>query len=181
MNAAKIRELVVKALIVAKTDAGDRVYSPRDWSTRSEDYPSLLVQTPFDEKQSLGRNAPQFNSVATIRITGRVEAFDSETNDGAMQAEMALETLREQVERAVINSYDLTLAIQQFRHIRSAIQVDAGGDGHIGQLTYEIDAEYYQGPEDFYPVDGDPLDCMNVRIQMPDGTVPPGLNINLQE
>lgn len=181
MNAAKIRELVVNALIVAKTDAGDRVYSPRDWSTRSEDYPSLLVQTPFDEKQSLGRNAPQFNSVATIRITGRVEAFDGEANDGAMQAEAALETLREQVERAVVNSYDLTLAVQQFRHIRSAIQVDAAGDGHIGQLTYEIDVEYYQGPEDFYPVDGVPLQGVDVTIQQPDGTTRPGFNADLPQ
>lgn len=181
MNAAKIRELVVNALIVAKTDAGDRVYSPRDWSTRSEDYPSLLVQTPFDEKQSLGRNAPQFNSVATIRITARVEAFDGEANDGAMQAEAALETLREQVERAVVNSYDLTLAVQQFRHIRSAIQVDAAGDGHIGQLTYEIDVEYYQGPEDFYPVEGVPLHGIDVTIQQPDGTTRPGFNADLPQ
>lgn len=181
MNAATIRGLVVNALIAAKTDAGARVYSPRDWSTRSEDYPSLLVQTPFDEKHSLGPNAPQFNSVTTIRITGRVEAFDGETNDGVMQAEAALENLREQVERAVINSYDLTRSVQQFRHIRSAIQVDAGGDGHIGQLTYEIDAEYYQGPEDFFPIEGVPLHGVDVTIQQPDGTTQPGFNADLPQ
>lgn len=181
MNAATIRGLVVKALIAANTDAGARVYSPRDWATRSEDYPSLLVQTPFDEKRSLGRNAPQFESVATIRISGRVEAFDSETNDGATQAEVALENLREQIERAVINSYDLTRVVQQFRHIRSAIQVDAGGDGHIGQLTYEIDAEYYQGPEDFYPVEGVPLEGVDVTIQQPDGTTQPGFTAELPQ
>lgn len=181
MNAAIIRNLVVTALKVANTDAGDRVYSPRDWSTRSEDYPSLLVQTPFDEKHSLGRNAPQFTSVATVRITGRVEAVDTDTDDGAMLAEVALETLREQIERAVINSYDLGKVIQQYRQIRSAIDVSAGGESHIGQLTYEIDAEYYQGPEDFYPVDGTPLTGVDVTLQQPDGTTQPGASINLPQ
>lgn len=181
MNAAILRELVVKAITVAQTDAGERVYSPRDWPTTGEDYPCVLVQTPFDEKRSLGRNVPQFDSTATIRITGRVEAFDSETTDGAMLAEVAAENLREQIERAVINSYDLGLVVQQYKHIRSAIQVDAGGEGHIGQLTFEIDAEYYQGPEDFFPVEGVPLEGIDVSIKQPDGTTQPGFNADLQQ
>lgn len=181
MNAATIRNLVVTALKEARTDVGESVYSPRDWSTRSEDYPCLLVQTPFDEKHSMGRNVPQFTSVATIRITGRVEAFDSETEDGAIAAEVALENLREQVERAVINSYALGLVVQQYRQIRSAIQVDAGGLGHIGQLTYEIDAEYFQGPEDFYPVEGVPLQGVDLTIQQPDGTPQPGFSADLPQ
>ena len=181
MNAATIRTLVVAALKAAATDAGDRVYSPRDWATRSEDYPVLLVQTPFEEKQSLGRNAPQFNSVTTVRITGRLEEFDTATSDGAELAEMALETLREQVERAVINSYELTKVTQQYKHIRSAIQVAAEGDGHIAQLTYEIDVEYYQGPEDFYPVESVPLNGIDLQVGMPDGTTKPGFNADLQQ
>lgn len=181
MNAANIRQLVVDALMNT-TDAKDRVFSPRDLPTTRDMYPALLVQTPFDHKHSQGRNTPAFTSITTVRISGRVQEYDGETeNDGVMIAELALERLREQVERAVINSYELTRNIQQFREIRSAIDVSADAEAHLGQLTYEIDIEYYQGPEDFYPVDGDPLDGMNVRIQMPDGTVSPGLNINLQE
>jgi len=181
MNAATIRTLVVAALKAAATDAGDRVYSPRDWATRSEDYPVLLVQTPFDEKQSLGRNAPQFNAVTTVRITGRLEEFDSATSDGAELAELALETLREQVERAVINSYELTSVTQQYKHIRSAIQVDAGGDGHIAQLTYEIDVEYYQGPEDFYPIPTSPLETIGLRVSEADGTTQTGFDATLPQ
>lgn len=181
MNAATIRTLVVTALKAAQTDAGDRVYSPRDWPTFSPDYPVLLVQTPLDQKHSMGRNAPQFTSVTTVRITGRVEAFDGETNNGAVQAEAALETLREQIERAVINSYELTRQTQQYREIRSAIDVDASGEGHIGQLTYEIDVEYFQGPEDFYPVQTDELQGIDLRIQQPDGTTVPGFNADLTD
>ena len=70
MNAADIRGLVVAAL-KNNTDAGDRVYSPRDWPTMDEDFPVLLVQTPLDVKHSLGRNAPQFTTVTTVRITCR--------------------------------------------------------------------------------------------------------------
>jgi len=181
MNAATLRNLVVTALKVAGTDAGDRVYSPRDWSTRGEDYPVLMVQTPFEEKQSMGRNVPQFTTVTTIRVTGRLEAFDSETDDGAVMAEEGLEALRQQIEMAVINSYELTRSIQQFRHIRSAIDVDASGDGHIGQLTFEIDAEYYQGPEDFYPIQGVALQGVDLTIEQPDGTTQPGFNADLPQ
>lgn len=109
MNTAQVRQLVVAA-ILGKTDAENRVYSPRDWPTTEEMYPVILVQTPIEEKQSLGRNAPQFNTITTVRITGRLQELDCENeNDGANKAELALERLREQIERAVINSYDLIL------------------------------------------------------------------------
>ncbi|NIG74036.1 ATP-binding protein [Klebsiella sp. Ap-873] len=181
MNAANIRQLVVDAL-KGKTDAGEAVFSPRDIPTTRDMYPILLVQTPFDQKHSQGRNAPSFTTITTVRISGRVQEHDGEDDDnGAMFAELALEALREQVEKAVINSYALTRAVQQFREIRSTIDVNAQGEAHLGQLLYEIDIEYYQGPEDFYPIDATPLEGMNVRINMPDGTSLPGANINLQE
>lgn len=181
MNSAIIRKLTVAALKAGGTDAGDRVYTPRDWPTNSDDYPALLVQTPFDHKHSMGRNAPQFTSVTTVRITGRVEAFDTETASGALLAEEALERLREQVERAVINSYELTRQTQQYREIRSTIDVDAGGEGHIGQLLYEIDVEYFQGPDDFFPVESTPLEGIDLRIKEPDGATQPGFNADLSQ
>lgn len=180
MNPATIRSLVVDALTVAATDAADRVYSPRDWPTTSPDYPVLLVQTPFDHKHSMGRNAPQFTSVTTVRITGRVEAFDTETsNAGAMLAEAAAEELREQVDRAVINSYELTRQTQQYREVRSTIDVDSSGESHIGQLLYEIDVEYFQGPEDFFEIPTNTLEGIDLRIKQPDGTTQPGFNADL--
>ncbi|SUC47903.1 Uncharacterised protein [Providencia stuartii] len=128
-----------------------------DWSTVNADYPCIIVQTPFDQKKSLGRNVPQFNTITTVRVTGRLEEFDGDDLDGAMKAELALEALREEIERAVINSYELTRQIQQFIEIRSQIDISAGGEGHLAQLLMDLDIEYYQGPEEFYPIEADPL------------------------
>ncbi|HEN3669233.1 TPA: ATP-binding protein [Yersinia enterocolitica] len=181
MNTAQIRKLVVNA-IIGNTDAGNRVYSPRDWPTTEEMYPLILVQTLIEEKQSLGRNAPQFNTITTVRITGRLQELDGENeNDGANKAELALERLREQIERAVINSYDLTRQIQQFARVRSTVDLDSGGEGHMAQLLMELDIEYYQGPEDFYPIVGDPLLGIDITMSMPDGTTEPVVSIDLSE
>ncbi|VVY78183.1 Uncharacterised protein [Escherichia coli] len=51
----------------------------------------------------------------------------------------------------------------------------------MGQLLFEIDIEHYQGPEDFYPVQSVPLEGMDIAVDMPDGTVKPGISLNLQE
>ncbi|EPB0882559.1 ATP-binding protein [Yersinia enterocolitica] len=181
MNTAQVRQLVVAA-ILGKTDAENRVYSPRDWPTTEEMYPVILVQTPIEEKQSLGRNAPQFNTITTVRITGRLQELDGENeNDGANKAELALERLREQIERAVINSYDLTRQTQQFARVRSTIDLDSAGEGHLAQLLMELDIEYYQGPEDFYPIEADSLLGIDITMAMPDGTTEPLVSINLSE
>lgn len=178
MNAAQIRELVVNAL-KGKTAAENRVYSPMDWSTVNADYPCIIVQTPFDHKKSLGRNVPQFNTVTTVRVTGRLEEFDGDDLDGAMKAELALEALREEIERAVINSYELTRQIQQYLEIRSQIDISAGGEGHLAQLLMDLDIEYYQGPEELYPVDADPLTGIDINVQQPDGTPEHHIKIDL--
>ncbi len=103
-------------------------------------------------------------------MTGRLEEFDGGGLDGAMKAELALEALREEIERAVINSYELTRQIQQFIEIRSQIDISAGGEGHIAQLLMDLDIEYYQGPEEFYPIEAEPLTGIDINIQQPDGT-----------
>lgn len=181
MNAAGVRLLVISALL-GKTDAAQRVYSPRDWPTSEEMYPAILVQTPFDLKNSLGRNAPQFTTVTTVRITGRLQELDEVDQDnGAEKAEVALEQLRDQIERAVINSYDLTRQTQQFLQVRSTIDVNAGGEGHTAQLLMEMDIEYYQGPEDFYTIETTPLEGINVIIKEPDGTPEVSVTINLPQ
>lgn len=180
MNAAGIRDLVVSAL-AGKTDAEERVYSPRTWPTTESMYPVILVQTPIDVKNSLGRNVPQFNTVTTVRITGRLQELDEEAEDnGAIKAEIALERLREQIERAVINSYELTRKTQQYLQVRSTINVDASGEGHTAQLLMELDIEYYQGPEEFYEIEAEPLKGMDVTISMPDGTPEPLIKIDLE-
>ncbi|TPG62556.1 ATP-binding protein [Ewingella americana] len=181
MNAAALRQLVITAL-TGKTDAGEGVYSPRDWPTSEDMYPAILVQTPFDLKNSLGRNVPQFTTVTTVRVTGRLQELDEADQDnGAVKAQDSLEQLREQIERALINSYDLTRQIQQFLQIRSTVDISAAGEGHTAQLLMELDIEYYQGPEEFYPIETTPLEGVDITIIEPDGTPEVGVTIDLPQ
>jgi hypothetical protein len=181
MNPSGIRELV-KAALLNNTDAAEKVYSPRDWPTFSKNYPCLMVQQTLDIKESLGRNgAQQFTTVTTIRVTARVESIEDSSLSGALAAENALENLQDQIVRAVINSYDLTIQIQQIRNVRCIIDVNSNGDSHLGQLAYEFDIEYYQGPEDFYPVKSVPLEGIDTTLKMPDGTTEPTITINLPQ
>ncbi|ECY3258280.1 ATP-binding protein [Salmonella enterica subsp. enterica serovar Alachua] len=177
MNAAGIRDLAVAAL-KGKTDAGDRVFSPRDWPTFSGDYPAILIQTHADEKRSLGRNTPQFNTTTTLRITARLDAFDSEDEaNGATKAELALEKIEDQIVRALINSYELTRLTQQYSSVTSQVDVNSEGSGHIGQLLMLVAIEYFQGPADFYPVKINELQGIDVTVKMPDGNVQPEFSI----
>ncbi|EHJ8971176.1 ATP-binding protein [Salmonella enterica] len=178
MNTSDIREMVVAAL-KGKTRAQARVYSPRDWPTHEEMYPVILVQTPHEEKASLGNAAPEFTVTTTVQISVRVQQFDGEENDGAMQALAELEVMRTEVEKAVINSYDLTRKIQQYAAVRSTVGVDAGGEGHMAMLVMEMDIEHYQGPEDFYPTELAGFNEMDVTIAMPDGTTQPVVHASL--
>lgn len=177
MNSARLRELAVKALR-GNTLAEHRVYSPRDWATRSQDYPLILVQTVYEEKFSKGRNSPQFDTVTTLQIAVRLEELDGELDDdGAMKVQLNLERMKEEIERAVINSYEITRYTQQIKHVRSQINLNPEGEGHTGQLVIEMDVEYFQGPDDFYPIEGDELGELYLEIAMPDGTTRPGLDI----
>ena len=127
MNASAIRKMVVTALS-GHTDAGDHVYSPRDCAPRQRSVSGAAGSDPRSTTKGAGRNTPAFTTVTTVRITGRVQEYDGETDDdGAMRAEVALEDLREQVERAVINSYELTRKIQKYAEVRSTINVDGEG------------------------------------------------------
>lgn len=181
MNAKEVRDLAVLAL-KDNTDAGERVYSPRDWSTRSDLFPLIIIQTHSDDKKGIDKNVPKFNTTTTLRITARVESFDGVSNDdGAMEAEAKLEELQEQIEKSLINSYELTRRIQRYSSVSSRIDIDSTGEGHIGQLLMLVSVEYFQGPDDFYPVIADELKEVDINLVMPDGTTRPHVKINFED
>jgi predicted RNA binding protein with dsRBD fold (UPF0201 family) len=83
------------------------------------------------------------------------------------------------VERAVINSYELTRKIQKYAEVRSTINVDADGEAHLGQLLFEIDIEHYQGRK---ILSHQPASAGGVDITVKCRTARrPGISINLQE
>ncbi|WP_145587189.1 ATP-binding protein [Yersinia kristensenii] len=176
MNAAQIRQLAAAALI-GKTDAEGRIYSTDIWPITT--YPAILLQTPVEVKESIGRNAPQFKTMTTLRISGHIQL--SEADNRVTEAALALERLCEQIQLAVINSYELTRQIQQFAKVRTTMGIDSNSEPHFAQVTVELDLEYYQGPEDFFPLETLQLTGLDVTIDMPDGTTAPLVAITFPE
>ncbi|HGH0373922.1 TPA: ATP-binding protein [Yersinia enterocolitica] len=176
MNAAQIRQLAAVALM-GKTDAEGRVYSTDVWPVTL--YPAILLQTPMEVKESIGRNAPQFKTMTTLQISGHIQL--SEAENRVIEAASALERLCEQIQRAVINSYELTRQIQQFAKVRTTMGIDTSSEQHFAQVKVELDLEYYQGPEDFFPLETPQLEGIDVTMHMPDGTTEPLIAITFPE
>ncbi|PSH22267.1 ATP-binding protein [Yersinia pseudotuberculosis] len=183
MNAAQIRQLVAAALR-GKTDAEDRIYLTEAWPITT--YPAILLQTPLEVKESIGRNAPQFNTITTLRISGHIQL--SEGENPVTVAASALERLCEQIQRAVINSYELTRQIQQFAKVRTTMGIYTApsitatrSEPSLAEVKVELDLEYYQGPEDFFPLETTQLAGIDVTINMPDGAPEPLIAITLSE
>lgn len=176
MNAAQIRQLAAAALL-GKTDAEGRIYSTDVWPVTT--YPAILLQTPLEVKESIGRNVSQFNTMTTLRISGHIQL--SEAVNRVTEAAEALERLCEQIQRAVINSYELTRQIQQFAKVRTTMGIDTSSEQHFAEVKVELDLEYYQGPEDFFPVETTPLTGIDIAIDMPDGTTDRLIAITLSE
>jgi len=170
--------LTVDAL-KGKTSVMNNIFSPRDWPTWSGSYPLILVQTPSEEKTSLGKSAPEFNVVSTFQITARVQALATPRDGGGELVEARLIELRKQIERALINNYELTKAVQQFPFVRSQMSISDEGEYQIGELVMHIGMEFYQGPEDFYPVERFPINDVSLTIVEPIGTAGPSLDIKL--
>jgi len=160
---AELADLAAQAL-VGKTEAGANVFAPRDWPTWSGEYPVVMLHASSEEGTSLGRNAPQFDVTATIQITGRMQAPAQDSDAAASVLQVKLEVMREQIKMALINSPQIMSSLQQFPFFRSKIVTDPSGEEHLGELSMEIGMEFYQGPEDFYPIPTVPLETVNIHV-----------------
>lgn len=161
-----LQGLMVTALLGA-TGAGARVYAPRDWPTTADEMPILLVQSPSEHKQSLGRSgAPQFTVTATIRVVGRLTAKASAGDAGAAAALSAVGVLQRQIEIAVINNYDLERQIQQISSVAVTNSVTTDAELHIAELVMDFALEFYQGPEDFAPIAATPLEELAIYADL---------------
>jgi hypothetical protein len=169
--------LMVTALL-GKTGAANQVFLPRDWPDDLGVMPILRLTTPTERKQSLGRSgAQQFTVVATVRVLGRLTAPAQNGDAGAAAVLTALGVLQRQIEVAVINSYDLTLLIQQIAFVEATNRVTSEAKQHVGELVMDFGLEFYQGPEDFAQPTLSALEEMAVftdliNVYDPNGTYP---------
>ncbi|OOG61446.1 hypothetical protein B0E46_15835 [Rhodanobacter sp. B04] len=174
-TAATLRALAVTAL-TGTTDAAANVFSILDWPTWSGSYPVLYLQTPKEEKESLGPNgAPQFTVTATIRIQARVQTQALANGAGAANALVALENIQRQIEVALINYTPLMVLLEQFPFVSVEKKVSGEGDQNLGELEMDVGMQFYQGPEDFYVVPSNALEQITVDADLvnvfdPNGT-----------
>ncbi|HZR87891.1 MAG TPA: hypothetical protein VFB02_13865 [Bradyrhizobium sp.] len=174
-------DLTVQALLAADTDAGERIYTPGDWPTKTGTFPVLLVQGIREQKESIGRGTIEFTVVSTIRITARTSAPGAPDDQGGEDAEEKLWRLQRQIECAVINAdwrIGSAQRLSQYPSVRSQLAMNSEGQVQVGELLMEIEMEYYQGPEAFYPVPTAPLDEITAQVVMPDHTTRPGFDIS---
>jgi len=170
--------LFAQGALAGITAAGANVFTPLDRPTWSGNYPVIFIQTPNEEKESLGRNgAPQFTVTTTVRLIARVKQAQEENDAGAAKAELALELLQSQIEKGLINNPPLMSQLQQFAWVRVEKEVVGDSEFHLGELTMDIGMEFYQGPEDFYPIVGDAIEQITVDADLgnvfdPNGTYP---------
>ncbi|NDV77081.1 ABC transporter permease [Burkholderia cenocepacia] len=182
-TSADIRALFVTALKGA-TDAGQAVFSPFDWPTAPDAYPSILVHARKERKESLGRNVPQFNVTATVEILARTKSPALVGDAGSAVALAAAEKLKAQIESALINNPAIWAdpaggqRIQQFSSVDSELTTSSEGEMPIAELLMTIDVEFFQTADDFFPIPLTPLQGVDMVIQEPDGTTQPGLTIN---
>ncbi|CAB3636865.1 ATP-binding protein [Achromobacter marplatensis] len=178
----QLRALAVQAL-TNTTAAGSRVYSPRDQATWDGEYPVVFVRTDGEDGVSFGRSgAPAFTVTSALVVESRAEHPGELDDAGAAALQVKLEALRDQIKAAVINFPPLMQELNQFSYFRTRITAGPDDAGHhLGAVTVELGLEFVQGPEDFFPVPTNPLEGVDTRIQMPDGTAIPGVDIDLPQ
>ena len=165
------------------TGAGARVYAPRDWPTADSIYPAIFVSGPRERKQSLGSAAaPEFEVTSTIRVAARTNALGASSDGNIATLLETLGSLRRQVEVALINNPALMGLLEQIGSVTCEIAFKATGEEHLGEMLMELELVYYQGPEDFFEIDGAPLTEVTLATQYPQvGGVSPGFSLTIPQ
>ena len=171
---------------VYPTAAAGRVYAPRDWPTVTGEYPAILASAPNEQKESAGRNQPQFTVTSTIRLLVRVDAPANVDDGSAGPVQDALWSIQRQIETTLIGNPALFGVIQQIAAVRTELGFNSGGEKHLGELGVEFDMEFFQSAWAFYRPSGSPLTEVTVATAAQDqGSAPggahiaPGLNLTL--
>lgn len=151
----------VRDALMGRTAAGERIAVPGELPTQPNQYPIQKVRIVAESKQSTGRGSIGFLTLVTIRVIGEVgEPVDAENDLLVSPAIAKLLALKEQTERAIINSYPLFRIVQQLAGVQTQFAYDANALRLAGiQSDYAF--EMFQSAEDFAPLDVDDLTDMH--------------------
>ncbi|AQS88268.1 hypothetical protein AA101099_1776 [Neoasaia chiangmaiensis NBRC 101099] len=150
-----LREMAAQALRDADTLAGENVFTARSWPVTPAALPTIQLQVPEDDGESMGRSAQGFTRVANLAIRAKVLGGTPE------KAELTAEVIGEQIEMALMCSAALQEAIQQVTHLRSSLVIDSSGRNHIAELRILMGLEY----SEYFPPPGTPLAEIKGQMQ----------------
>ena len=173
-------DLIVDAL-KGSTAAGQSVYAFRAWPVKmAANNPQIIIDLPEELKEGLGPNGPgQFNTTASITVRAFIGANSSDPrgDGGEVAVRLGLLTIRRQIEVAVINAGPIMAVIQQIKAVHTKMErgEDDSGLG-LGQAAIRFDFEFYQGAEDFAPIDQVTLTTAHVDAALAD---PAGVDVSL--
>jgi hypothetical protein len=152
----ELQKLAMQALLDAGTLARDRVFEPRDWPTRPDMLPALLVQAPRDRKLPLYPGMLAFTTTVSLVVVGRAAGTDPDAvND-------LLDELAGQIEHALMLTPVFSECIQRWASIESQSAVSAEGKQHFGDLGMTFELEIYQA---FGPATGDSLTSITGTVE----------------
>jgi hypothetical protein len=155
------------AALKGATLAEDRVYSALTWPTTVAKYPLIYCKTPTEEKESLSRNGPpQFTVTATLKVEARMQVGALPNGQSAALLEQKLDQMSQQIQVALINNPTLMGSVQRFAFIRTEMATNSTGNQELGEVEVAIGLEFYQGPEDFYPLPAIPLEQMHITTDL---------------
>lgn len=159
-------ELVQQSMLNG-TRAGTNVFVARTWPARLGEVPILIVDPLYDERRSAtGKAAPEFDTVTTITIRGRVSAVGQADDAGGLEVAEELELFKREIEAALINYTPIMRIVSHFPAIESHFTLSTSGEKNIGEVVISLAMASREGPEDFAPIDTAPLQEVNIFADM---------------
>ena len=172
-----LRQLALAALNTAITN-GDftaTIQSPGDWNVSPEQLvanatPLIMVRTPTDQKQSRGKQEPNFQTNVTLELKAFAPAATSDAD-----AQDAAEILDGWLEDTLLRNPALILPTQQVASVETTTEIVAEGEYHFGGVAKRIVLETF---EDFEPKTGDAFTEARITVDLkkpfdPTGTYDP--------
>lgn len=164
-------DAVHQAILAADTAAGTNVFRPGDWPTQVGQYPIIKLRLVSQSRQSLGRGAVEFITIATIRAMIEVSAPARVDDLGAQDAETQLWNLAREVDVAVIGSDPLARLVQQVASVQSQLAFTSEAATHLAGLQMDIALEFYEGPWSFAPIDAQDFTEVDATVSAPDAAL----------
>lgn len=147
------------------TNAGPRVFAPRDWPTQPTQFPLVRAWVVREGMQGTARSgAPSFTVTTTIGIVAETSALAQANDAGAGAAAAAATVIDRQIKVAVINGYPLMSLIQQIARVDSQYTYRAA-DAHFAGVQILMDIEWFASPSSFQPMATVPLAGVDLTVE----------------